>query len=336
MQSDKRRFQTAMYYARIVKNNHGSKMDQNIPNDAAKAGAAANAVSIFGSAGAGMDEFPVLKAFQQYIDAEQAKARKRMLGLSVFFIVLMVLVVAIFAMILMFLLQRTQEQSDRLIELAYRDRAAQQAPVAPVVVNQPTHQQEMIKPLLDQIANLASALKEKAAPPPQPVQPPTVATPTDAQAEIQRKLDAEIQRLAEERAQLKAEREQARKDEIERQRRRLYPEYYARQDRAAAAAAEAERALAVQSTLPAPVAPAPAATPLPSPAPVKVSPAPVVAVPREAPAAAPQAVAPLPAPQPVKATPTGSDAAPAGTVDYVLPVGTRKTKGVKWRVPIPE
>ena len=35
-------------------------------------------------------EFPVLKAFQEYIDAEQAKARKRMLGLSVFFILLLV------------------------------------------------------------------------------------------------------------------------------------------------------------------------------------------------------------------------------------------------------
>ena len=47
---------------------------------------AANAVSIFGQGGSPND-FPVLKAFQEYIDAEQAKARKRMLGLSVFFIV---------------------------------------------------------------------------------------------------------------------------------------------------------------------------------------------------------------------------------------------------------
>ena len=31
-----------------------------------------------------MDDFPVLKAFQQYIDAEQAKARKRMAIMGIF------------------------------------------------------------------------------------------------------------------------------------------------------------------------------------------------------------------------------------------------------------
>ena len=38
------------------------------------------AVSVY-DAGNAMDDFPVLKAFQQYIDAEQAKAQKRMLFL---------------------------------------------------------------------------------------------------------------------------------------------------------------------------------------------------------------------------------------------------------------
>ena len=36
-----------------------------------------NAVSVYGQTD-GLDDFPVLKAFQQYIDSEQAKARKRM------------------------------------------------------------------------------------------------------------------------------------------------------------------------------------------------------------------------------------------------------------------
>ena len=35
-----------------------------------------NAVSVYSQDA--MDDFPVLKAFQQYIDAEQAKARKRL------------------------------------------------------------------------------------------------------------------------------------------------------------------------------------------------------------------------------------------------------------------
>ena len=56
-------------------------MDENIPNDSVKADAATNAVSIFGQAGAS-DEFPVLKAFQQYIDAEQVKANFDQLNLT--------------------------------------------------------------------------------------------------------------------------------------------------------------------------------------------------------------------------------------------------------------
>ena len=326
-------------------------MDENIPNDSVKADAATNAVSIFGQAGAS-DEFPVLKAFQQYIDAEQAKARKRMLGLSVFFIVLLVLVVGMFTIILTMMLQRNQEQADRLmqrnqeqadrlLELALRERQAPQAPVAPVVVNQPTQHQDALKPVLEQLANLASAIKVNNKP--QPVAPQPVATPTAAQAEMQRKLDAELQKLAEARAKLKADQEQARKEEVERQRRRLYPEYYAEQDRAAAAAAVAERALpAYAPTLPA-QAPAavhtavkqPVAQPVIETQPVALPAAPVPQQPAPRPTAA--APTPLPAPEPSKQpVATGSDAAPSGTVDYVLPVGTKKAKGVKWRVPIPE
>lgn len=325
-------------------------MDEHIPNDSVKADAATNAVSIFGQAGTS-DEFPVLKAFQQYIDAEQAKARKRMLGLSVFFIVLLVLVVGMFTIILTMMLQRNQEQADRLmlrnqeqadrlLELALRERQAPQAPVAPVVVNQPSHQQDSLKPVLEQLANLASAIKENNKPAPQPVAQP-VATPTDAQAEIQRKLDAELQKLAEARAKLKADQEQARKDEIERQRRRLYPEYYAAQDRAAAAAAAAERALAAPANPPASTLPAQPAVRQPPAKPViETKPVALPAAPVPQPAAPKPATAastPLPAPEPSKQpVATGSDAAPSGTVDYVLPVGTKKTKGVKWRVPIPE
>lgn len=325
-------------------------MDEHIPNDSVKADAATNAVSIFGQAGTS-DEFPVLKAFQQYIDAEQAKARKRMLGLSVFFIVLLVLVVGMFTIILTMMLQRNQEQADRLmlrnqeqadrlLELALRERQAPQAPVAPVVVNQPSHQQDSLKPVLEQLANLASAIKENNKPAPQPVAQP-VATPTDAQAEIQRKLDAELQKLAEARAKLKADQEQARKDEIERQRRRLYPEYYAAQDRAAAAAAAAERALAAPANPPASTLPAQPAVQQPPAKPViETKPVALPAAPVPQPAAPKPATAastPLPAPEPSKQpVATGSDAAPSGTVDYILPVGTKKTKGVKWRVPIPE
>ena len=47
----------------------------------------ATAVRVYDQANAAGD-FPVLKAFQEYLEAEQAKANKRMLALAIFFIVL--------------------------------------------------------------------------------------------------------------------------------------------------------------------------------------------------------------------------------------------------------
>ena len=72
-----------------------------------------NAVRLYGESDA-MDNFPVLKAFQQYIDAEQAKARKRMLLLGVFFGALMLVVIAVFVIIILNANQRNQTLNDRL------------------------------------------------------------------------------------------------------------------------------------------------------------------------------------------------------------------------------
>ena len=79
----------------------------------------ANAVSLFGQSG-GVNDFPVLKAFQEYIDAEQAKARKRMLGLSVFFILLLIVVVITFTLVITSVIGRNQQLSDRLLDIALR------------------------------------------------------------------------------------------------------------------------------------------------------------------------------------------------------------------------
>ena len=62
-------------------------------------------VSVYGSADA-MDDFPVLKAFQQYIDAEQAKAQKRMTTLCIFFAIIMASAIGVFVVILMRMSQR--------------------------------------------------------------------------------------------------------------------------------------------------------------------------------------------------------------------------------------
>ena len=83
-----------------------------------------NSLSIIPSEGA-TNEFPVLKAFQEYIDAEQAKARKRMLGLSIFFIVLLTIVVVTFTLVVIGVINRNQSLSDRLLEFALRQQQTQ-------------------------------------------------------------------------------------------------------------------------------------------------------------------------------------------------------------------
>lgn len=238
-------------------------MESNMDIDNAGSDGAASAVSIFGQ-GQGANDFPVLKAFQEYIDAEQAKARKRMLGLSIFFVVLLVIVVITFTVIVAGVINRNQALQDRLLEAAFRQ---QQTPVAqpqPVVnVQQPQSAQPDMRPVLDKIEQLATAIANQphpvpvAAQPapsvseelkpvlesiarltsavsrPQPVAPaqvvvaPAPVQPDQKTLEIKKQLERERAQIAAERRKLKEEQHQA---EVERNRRRLYPEYYARKD----------------------------------------------------------------------------------------------------------
>ena len=79
-----------------------------------------NAVSVYSQDA--MDDFPVLKAFQQYIDAEQAKARKRVLSLGIFFGILTGAIIAVFVVLLMNMTMRNQQLNDRLLDFAMKDR----------------------------------------------------------------------------------------------------------------------------------------------------------------------------------------------------------------------
>ena len=91
-----------------------------------------NAMSVYGQDGA-LDDFPVLKAFQQYVDAEQAKAQKRMTALCIFFITLMVGIVAVFVLLIMNISARNQALNDRMVELAMNREHTS----SPVVVQPP-------------------------------------------------------------------------------------------------------------------------------------------------------------------------------------------------------
>lgn len=268
----------------------------------------ATAVSVYEQSN-GMNDFPVLKAFQEYIEAEQTRARKRMLGLSIFFVVLLVVVVVTFSVIMAAVINRdqqslstiatrNQELSDKLLDIALRERGQQ--PVinvgqpAPVAVSaphgspaSPADNAAALQPVLERLEKLATSLNK---PQPQIPAPPVAApapqlTPVDPGLVAEQRQQAEIRRqreaIAAERAKIKAAQEQLRIEQVEQHRRRLYPEYYAQEDARKKVDDEAERVpapLPSQSVRPVPAAPqvsvkkAPAADPVAVPVGKKIIP----------------------------------------------------------------
>lgn len=211
-----------------------------------------NTLSIVPSDGTS-NEFPVLKAFQEYIDAEQAKARKRMLGLSVFFIVLLIVVVVTFVLVLTTVINRNQALSDKLLDYALkeRDRSApvvQQVPVQPQPVQQKFDPQEILKPLIERLEREREEMKS-AYERQQKEAAQKAAANEAARAEELNRVKAELEK---ERARTKKEND--RQEQIERQRRRLYPEYY-RMESEPAVQPQASRTPVVAPSNPAPVQP---------------------------------------------------------------------------------
>ena len=183
-----------------------------------------NAVSLYGQDDA-MDDFPVLKAFQQYIDAEQAKARKRMVLLCAFFSVLMVIVISVFVVLLFTISSRNQSLNDRLIDFAMKERNAPQ-PSGSAVVVQPPADNSAILQLTEKLNEMQKRLTDsqtKAAQAEAMVREankPKV--PTAEELEIKR-LKA---LLSDEKEQRALEKERLHQAEIEAYRRKHYPELY--------------------------------------------------------------------------------------------------------------
>ena len=281
---------------------------------------ATNAVSLFGQSG-GVNDFPVLKAFQEYIDAEQAKARKRMLGLSVFFILLLIVVVITFTLVITSVIARNQQLSDRLLDIALRDKTSAQ-PVVNVQSPAPTVESAELVRLREELRREKEEIKAEQAkrdevrfnklldaiskPQQQPVAAPTPVVVTTSPSSVLQPAAAETAELARLREELRREKEERqaeqakakeekRKAEIEAHRRRLYPEYYAQEDaRRAAAEAAAEPVRPVEP-------PRRAAPPLPKPNPAPSATQPTQPLPKTTPVPSPAAVQPAPKAKPVPA-----------------------------------
>lgn len=206
-----------------------------------------NAISLYDQNGS--EEFPVLKAFQQYIDAEQAKARKRLVCLGIFFCILMGAVIVAFVAMLMHISERNQLLNDRLFDFAMKERDRS----APVVVQPPVQQdnsailslasklEEMQKKLLDsqkQVQEAEAAAKKAVE---------SAKGPTPEELEIQR-LKALLATEKEKAAKHEAEEKRLKKEaELEAYRRKHYPELYAPKPKPESAPAPAPVVKPVQS-----------------------------------------------------------------------------------------
>ena len=225
-----------------------------------------NAVSIYGQEG--LDDFPVLKAFQQYIDAEQSKSRKRMIMLCVFFGFLMSVMIVVFLFMLRDASARNQSLNDKLVEYVMKERERQPVVVQPTAPVQNAANDAAIKAMTDTLAALQkqmadqqtkmieqqAKLEESRAKMAEEQLKAVAAAaakaqdttgPSKEQLALQKKIDEDTAKLVKARALLKAEKdkiaaekEKLRREEVERQRRRLYPEYYEKKDAADKAAAD--------------------------------------------------------------------------------------------------
>lgn len=234
--------------------------DPKIPN--VEPGIPSNAVSVYGQADA-MDDFPVLKAFQQYVDAEQAKAQKRMTTLCVFFAIILSIVVGVFVALILSISNAKNDANDKMIQYMLQERERQHAVAAQGGVANPQND-AAFKALTDTVTALQKQLADQqlkmieekqraaeeavkraaeAAAAQVKARQPEPPSPDQLAMEKKNKVDAEkiakaAALLQKQKDDIAKEKERLRQQEIELQRRRLYPEYYQKQDAAKGASAK--------------------------------------------------------------------------------------------------
>lgn len=84
-----------------------------------------NTVALYGNQDA-LDDFPVLKAFQQYVDSEQAKAHKRLMTVCAFFTILIFFIIGVFIFVVLNIRSNKQNHLDNNM-LAFQQQVVDQA-----------------------------------------------------------------------------------------------------------------------------------------------------------------------------------------------------------------
>jgi len=150
------------------------------------------------------DSFPVLKAFQDYLEAERNSARRRVVMLSVFFVSLMVVTIAGLITVGLFVFKnmaRQQEAAvrtqDVLLQTLLQQRAAAPAHAAPAPAAPESN------PMADALRKLEQKLDARlAAPPPEPAVPERA--PADTGSELA-KLKETLSAIQAENAKLRSD-----------------------------------------------------------------------------------------------------------------------------------
>lgn len=114
----------------------------------------ANLVAMHHAQGGGNDSFPVLQAFQEYIDAERKQARKRVVQLSIGFAAILGMVVVGFLFAGVAILRNTTSMQTRLMEIV----AAKSS--APVQMQPANLQSAPAQPAADTSAAIEESLRE--------------------------------------------------------------------------------------------------------------------------------------------------------------------------------
>jgi hypothetical protein len=260
---------------------------------------------------ANAESFPVLKAFQDYLEAERAQARKRVMQLSVFFAVLMGVVVTGFIFAGIFMVRNMASVQNKLLDVALAQKTPPPAAPAPAVQAAPapedtarqlsraitTELQASLDKQLDGVSAIATKVNEKVA-------------SQDSELE---KLRTTLQQMQEQSAKLK--------DEL--------------------VTMKEESKKPVAPAAPAPAVPAPAvappvvvaAAPTPKPETRTLTPEPSVepAKPFSDPRFPPAVKEPPVTPPDITAPP-----APRGMMATAIPLKTKNVGTIPWRVLIPE
>lgn len=197
-----------------------------------------NKVSLYTPAD-NLGDFPVLKAFQQYINEEQIKAQKRMTLLCALFISILCVVVGVFTILLTSANSNNSRLNDRLLQLALKSSDSTENAAA----------DRSLKTLTDSISQIqsqmgeqqAKLIKEQQSLFEERLKMLTNAKPAENKVELaspkqiavekknrqtEERLRKEMELFKKEKEQLAREKEELRQQQIELQRRKLYPEYY--------------------------------------------------------------------------------------------------------------